>query len=91
MNVRDKHWASYFVTFIDDYSRFNHVYLISYKSEVLDYFRLYLNIVDNQLDSNVKVPRIDRGHESISEQFKELCNKKGIDRYPIIPETPQQK
>ena len=57
MNVRAKHGASYFITFIDDYSRFDHIYLISNKSKVLDYFRLYLNMVNNQLDSNVKVLR----------------------------------
>ena len=60
MNVSAKHGTSYFITFIDDYSRFGHVYLISHKSETLDCFRLYLNMVDNQLDNNVKALRIDR-------------------------------
>ena len=59
MNVRTKDGASYFITFIDDYSCFGHVYLISHKSEALDCFRLYLNMVENQLDSNVKVLRTD--------------------------------
>ena len=59
MNVRAKHGASYFITFIDDYSSFGHVYLISYKSEALDCFRLYLNMVENQIDNNVKVLRTD--------------------------------
>ena len=31
MNVRAHYGASYFVTFIDDYSRFGYVYLISHK------------------------------------------------------------
>ena len=53
MNVRAKHGASYFITFIADYSRFGHIYLISNKAKELDYFRLYLNMVNNQLDSNV--------------------------------------
>lgn len=76
MNVRTKYGASYFITFINDYSRFGHVYLISHKSEALDCFKLYLNIVENQLDSNVKVLRTDRRREYLSEQFKELCNEK---------------
>ena len=38
MNVRTKHGAKYFITFIDDFIRFDHVYLISHKSESLDCF-----------------------------------------------------
>lgn len=35
MNVRARHGALYFITFIDDYTRYGHVYLISHKSEAL--------------------------------------------------------
>ena len=57
MNVNAKHGASYFITFIDDYSRFGHVYLISHKSKALDCFRLFFNMAENQLDNNVKAVR----------------------------------
>ena len=59
MNVRAKHGTLYFITFINDYSRFGHVYLIFHKSEALDCFKLYLNMIKNQLDNNVKVLRTD--------------------------------
>lgn len=39
MNVRERLGSLYFITFIDDYTRFSHVYLISYKSEALECFR----------------------------------------------------
>ena len=39
LNVRASHGASYFITFIDDFMHFGHVYLISHKLEALDYFR----------------------------------------------------
>jgi hypothetical protein len=39
MNVRARHGASYFITFIDDFTRYGHVYLVSHKSEALDCFR----------------------------------------------------
>ena len=39
MSVRARHGASYFITLIDDYSCFGHVYLISHKSEALDCFK----------------------------------------------------
>ena len=50
MNVRARHGASYFITFIDDYTRYGHVYLISLKSQALDCFIQYINEVENQLD-----------------------------------------
>ena len=90
MNVRARQGASYFITFIDDFTRFSHVYLISYKSEVLDCFKIFINLVENQLDKKIKVLRTDRGCEYLSNQFKELCNEKGIERQLTIPYTSQQ-
>ena len=67
MNVRMRHSASYFITFIDDFIHFDHVYLISHKFEALEYFRLYLNEVENQLKKKVKSLGIDRGRKYLSE------------------------
>ena len=39
MNVRARYGAWYFITFIDDYSRYGYVYLISHKSEALECFK----------------------------------------------------
>ena len=50
MNVRAKHGGFYFITFIDDYTRYGHVYLISHESKALDCFRRYMRLVENQLD-----------------------------------------
>ena len=90
MNVRARHGASYFITFTDDYTRFGHVYLISHKSEALECFRRYVTLVENQLDKTIKCLRTDRGGEYLSEQFKELCDEKGIVRQLTTPYTPQQ-
>ena len=70
----------YFITFINDYTRYDHVYLISHKSEALDCFRRYMRLVENQLDKSIKAFRTDCGREYLSEQFKELCDEKGIER-----------
>ncbi len=90
MNVRARHGDSYFITFIDDFTRYSHVYLISHKSKALDCFRRYVSLVENQLDKSIKALRTDRGHEYLSKQFKELCDEKGIMRQLMIPRTPQQ-
>jgi hypothetical protein len=47
MNVRAKHGAFYFITFIDDFTRYGHVYLVSHKSEALECFRRFMNLVEN--------------------------------------------
>ena len=88
--MKARHEASYFITFIDDFSRFGHVYLISHKSKALDCFIRYLNKVENQLEHKVKTLRTDHGGEYLSDQFKTMCNEKGIIRQLTIPGTPQQ-
>src|SRR4051812_66309 len=42
MNARNRTNTPYFITFIDDYSRNTHIYLISHKSETLKCFETYL-------------------------------------------------
>ena len=59
MSVRARHDALYFITFIDDFTRYDHVYMISHKLEVLDCFKRYINLIKNQLDKKIKTLRID--------------------------------
>ena len=80
----------YFITFIDDYSKFAYVYLISAKSETFDYFRKYRMEVERQLGRNVKVLRTDRGGKNNSNECESYCQEHGIRRYMAMPYTPQQ-
>ncbi|KAL0378716.1 UNVERIFIED_CONTAM: hypothetical protein Sradi_3177100 [Sesamum radiatum] len=48
MNVRARHGAFYFLTFIDDYSHYGSVYLLSHRPEALDCFKRFLTEVENQ-------------------------------------------
>ncbi|KAL0282691.1 UNVERIFIED_CONTAM: hypothetical protein Sradi_7254400 [Sesamum radiatum] len=63
MNVRARHGAFYFLTFINDYSRYGSVYLLSHRSKALDCFKRFLAEVENQREVNLKVFRTDRGRE----------------------------
>ena len=47
MNVRARHGAYYFITFIDDCMKYGQIYLISHKSEVLSCFKTFMNLVEN--------------------------------------------
>ena len=53
----------YFITFIDDYSRYGYIYLIYEKSQSLDVFKAYKAEVENQLDKKIKAVKSDRGGE----------------------------
>ena len=50
----------YFVTFNDDYSKFCYTYLLKFKDEVLDGFKIYKAEVENQLERKIKILRSDR-------------------------------
>ena len=68
----------YFKTFIDDCTRFCHVYLLKSKDEALHYFKIYKAEVENQLEKNIKRLRTDRGGEYFSNDFSEFCVEHGI-------------
>ena len=53
----------YFITFIDDYSRFCYVYLLSSKDEALVMFKTYKNKVELHCETFIKCLRSDRGGE----------------------------
>jgi transposase InsO family protein len=75
---KGKTWEFLFHHIVDDFSRYGYAYLISHKFEALDCFRQYMSMVENQLNKSIKALRIDHGREYLLEQFKRLCDEKGI-------------
>ena len=53
----------YFITFIDDYSRYGCLYWIKEKAESLDKFQIFRTEVEKQLGKVIKVVRSDQGGE----------------------------
>ncbi|RVW58398.1 Retrovirus-related Pol polyprotein from transposon TNT 1-94 [Vitis vinifera] len=53
----------YYITFIDDYSRYDYLYLIHDKSQSLDVFKNFKAEVENQLRKKINVVRSYRGSE----------------------------
>jgi transposase InsO family protein len=68
----------YFMTFIDDCTRFCYVYLLKSKGEALHYCKIYKAEVENQLERKIKRLLSDRGGEYFSNDFSELCAEHGI-------------
>ncbi|MCO5574939.1 hypothetical protein L7F22_028734 [Adiantum nelumboides] len=80
----------YFVTFIDDFSRFCWVYPLKAKSDVFAFFQHYVSMVENETGCKVQTLRTDRGGEYMSGAFKDFLGKKGIKHQCTMPYTPQQ-
>ena len=57
------------MTFTDDFSRYDYVYLMRHKSETFEEFKEFKNEVQNQLGKSIKVIRSDRGGEYLSLEF----------------------
>jgi hypothetical protein len=56
----------YFITFIDDATRYCQLYLVKMKDEALNCFKIYKVEVENQLEKKIKLVRSDRGGEYLS-------------------------
>ncbi|GJW39050.1 retrotransposon protein, putative, ty1-copia subclass [Tanacetum coccineum] len=80
--------ASYFITFIDDFSRCGYVYLIKHKHEAFETFKAFQREVENQL-KKTKALRSDRGSEYMSQEFVDHLKSHGIVSQLTPPHTPQ--
>ena len=90
MNVKARCGCEYFVTFIDDYSRYGYVYLMQHKSDTFEKFKEYRAEVENQLGKTIKTLRSDRGGEYLDNDFEEFLVEHGIVSQLTAPGTPQQ-
>ncbi|KAJ9559825.1 hypothetical protein OSB04_004985 [Centaurea solstitialis] len=79
----------FFITFIDDCTKYCYVYLLKSKDEAIEKFVLYKNEVENQHNKRIKVLRSDRGGEYVS-PFAEFCGNNGIRHEFTAPYSPQQ-
>ncbi|GKD56097.1 zinc finger, CCHC-type containing protein [Tanacetum coccineum] len=78
----------YFVTFIDDASRFCYVYLLNTKDEALDKFKVFKPEVELQQRSLIKRFRTDRGGEYMDTLYFQSV---GIIHETTAPNTPTTK
>ena len=80
----------YFVTFIDDYSRFTWVYFLRSKADVFSTFQTFVAYVETQFSTCIKTLRSDSGGEYMSHDFQSFLQQKGILSQRSYPYTPQQ-
>jgi transposase InsO family protein len=87
-SVLTKGEKRYFMTLIDDATRFFYVYLLRTKDKALDYFNIYKAKVENQLDRNIKRLRSDHGGEYFPKTFDEFYEENGIIHEKTPPYLP---
>ena len=67
----------YFITFIDDFSRYGYVYLIKEKTDTLEMFKVFWTEVEKQLGKFIKIVRSDRGGEYYG-KYGDAGQQKGL-------------
>jgi hypothetical protein len=81
----------YFMLLVDDYTRMTAVFFLRNKSEAFENFKVYKEMVENEMDSKIKCLRSDNGGEFTSKEFMDYCSRHGIKRQFSIARTPQKK
>jgi transposase InsO family protein len=82
--------STYFLTFIDDFSRKTWIYFLKHKSDALGCFQQFKSLVEKQSGYYIKCLRTDRGGEYMSREFQNFCKVHGIYKQFTARYTPQQ-
>ena len=78
----------YFITFVDDSTKYCYVYLLKSKDEPIKKFVLCKNKVEDQLNKKIKVLRSDRGGE-YELSFVDVCAQNGSIHETTSPSSPK--
>lgn len=81
---------NYFVSFIDDFSHYAVVFLMSNKDQVFQYFKVYESMVTAKFGKKIEYLRCDLGREYFSREQLLFYESKGIQIESTVGYTPQQ-
>jgi hypothetical protein len=89
----------YFITFIDNLSRYGYIFLIYEKSEALDMFKIYKAEIELKQEKKIKIVRSDRGGEfygrygeagQIPGPFAKFLQECGVDAHTLCQGNPNK-
>ena len=69
MSVDARGRYRYFLSFTDDLSRYEYIYLMKHKSETFEKFKEFQSEVENHRNKKIKFLRSDRGGDYLSYEF----------------------
>ena len=78
----------YFLTFIDDCSRYCWIYFMKLKSEFFETFKSFKDMAKNTFNNKIKSIRSYGGGEYVKIYFQNLCESGGIQMEHSVPYTP---
>ena len=90
MNIQARGGFEYFITFIDDYSRYGYIYLMRHKFEAFEKFKEYRAETEKRLNKCIKTLRFDRSGEYLLGEFRDYLSEQGITSQLSAPGVPQQ-
>ena len=90
LNSKSLGGAEYFLTFVDDKTRYVWVYFLKHKDEAFQRFVEWKALVEKSSGHQVKVLRTNNGGEYTSTQFEAFLKAEGIRHERTVPKTPQQ-
>ena len=90
MSTSARDGYEYFITFIDDYLRYEYIYLMSHKPEAFEKFKEYKAEMDNHRGKSIKSLQSNRGGEYLLAEFRKYLEDHGITSQMSTPSQPQQ-
>ena len=69
MSIKARGGYRYFLTFTDDFSRYEYIYLMKHKSETFEKFKEFQSEVENHHNKKIKFLWSDCGDEYLSYDF----------------------
>ena len=87
--VTSHNGTKYYVSFIDDFSRFTWFFPLKHKSKVLPTFIHFKSTIENLLSHKLKIIRTDYGGEYTDIAFQNFCSNNGIFHQFSYPHTHQ--
>jgi hypothetical protein len=80
----------YFITFVDDFSRFLTIFFLKSKSDALQCFTRFRTAAERQLSYQIVYLRVDNAGELTEGDFRNYCNTEGITYEKTVPDASQQ-
>ena len=81
--------AYYYITFIDDHSRFAWVYFLNKKSDTTKAIKHFIKMIERQTGHKIRRFRTDNGTEYVNQFLKESFTTEGIIHDTTAPYSPQ--
>ncbi|KAG5561972.1 hypothetical protein RHGRI_004867 [Rhododendron griersonianum] len=88
--VATKAGSVYYVSFVDDYSRYTWVYLMTHKSDFFKIYQTFHAMVQTQFSASIKILRSDLGGEYSLSEFIAFLDRHGTIHQSSCTDTPSQ-